>query len=127
MEVGAFFGAVAGIIALLIVLGWWLVTRIGGTAVPVRPLLVLHLVNVVIYAVCGVAISLLWSRRHSTPMSFLLWLLGSSVAALTVVSVVAGPFWRWSAVMWGKYALTAVGFTFISGWRPRRARRSPAG
>jgi hypothetical protein len=124
LEVGAFFGAVAGVLAVVIVLVWWLVTRLFGTAVAFRPLVAAQLVNVFVYALLGAVMGGLWPRRGLEPVRFLLWLLASAAATMSLASVVEGPFWRWPLGLWGKFVLMAVVFTLVLGFTPRRSRRA---
>jgi hypothetical protein len=113
---------VAGVAALVLALVWWGVERLRGVASPLTALVVVHLANVVVYALVGAVLGALWPRRRGRGIRLLLWVLGAAAASLTLVTIVAGPFWRWPLATWGEYAVTSIAFGLVFG--PPRWRRA---
>jgi hypothetical protein len=124
IEVGAFFGLVAGVVAFAVIFVWILLTRPGTGATPLRPILLLHAGHVLLYTLAGALVGFLWPARRTAAGHWGLWLLATATGAVSVNSVSYGPIWTWASPEWGRYALMAVLFTPVFAW-PRR--RSGAG
>jgi hypothetical protein len=123
VEVGAFFGFLAGLVVLGVVLSWTLLTR-GASAPPVRPIALLHVGHILLYTLGGAMLGFLWPARRTAAGHWGLWFLATATGAVSVNSVSYGPLWTWSPTEWGQYALMAILFTPVFAW-PRRRSGSP--
>ena len=121
-EVGAFFGGVAGVLSLVLVLGWGLISRMGRAPLDLRALLHVHSLYVPLYMLLGALIGMFWPLRAFLAGRILLWWLASAAVSLTIFSVGAGPVWRWSLPVWGKYALVSFAFAAMFAWPEGRKR-----
>lgn len=121
IEVGAFFGFVGGVAAWLLVLAWAAISRLWRPPLPFRETLTLHLAYVLVYAVVGAVIGVLWPTRSGIVGRLVTCLLATATGALTIFSVSHGAAWRWPPSLWARWALVAVLFAFVFGW-PGRAR-----
>lgn len=114
IEVGAFAGFVAGVVAFLLVLLYGLVAGFGREVGPAwGPFLRLHAGYVGLYALVGAAIGAAWPRRVSWGGRWALWLGFTAAGALTVFSVVHGAPGGWSRGEWLQYLVAALLFPLV--------------
>ena len=108
MEVGAFFGFVAGLLTLGIVTAWLLLKRlVSGDPFSMAAVL-LHAGYILLYALSGALIGNFWPLGQTMVGRWGLWLIATATGALSVNSVAHGPVWSWSLINWGHYGLMTI-------------------
>jgi hypothetical protein len=122
VEVGAFFGLVAGLVALVVVVSWTSLASSEGKE-SLGVVAALHAGHIVLYVLAGGLLGYLWPRRRTTAGRWGLWLIATATGAVSVNSVTYGPFWSWSPTGWGYYSLMAILFTPVFAWPA--ARKQP--
>ncbi|MEO8138089.1 MAG: hypothetical protein ABI742_00505 [Gemmatimonadota bacterium] len=120
-QVGAYFGLLAGVVALVIVLTWAGVRAALGRAVPALPLLRLHGCYVVMYLFVGALLGALWPLRRSRLGHWFLRVLAACAAMVTLISIRHGSLFSWPAIDWLWLALSAPLFAWVFGGSSRRA------
>ncbi len=122
VEVGAFFGLVAGVLALALVMLWTLGAHLFGR--PVAPLAVLrvHAAGIAGYVVVGATTGGLWPLRRTTWGHWLLWLMAAAMLSVTLTCVAHGAVTAWPPEAWPRLALMVPALAWVLG-----SRRSDAG
>jgi hypothetical protein len=125
-QVGAFFGIVAGCVALLIALGYAVIARGVGRVTPAGASLALHAGYVGLYACVGLAIGALWPRRRDGLGRWTLWMLAATPLSITILSLARGSPPGWSAQSWLHLAIMIPAFAWVLGDCRKSPRREPS-
>lgn len=115
IQVGAFFGALAGLGAFLLVLLWaagsaWL----GGGPSPAR-VVPLNLALLLVYILAGGAIGGAWPLRQTRGGRVLLWLIAATPVSITLISLEYGPPTGWPARAWLWLPVMIPAFAWVLG------------
>lgn len=116
---GGFFGFVAGLIVLGVVVLWALLIR-SESQEPLKAVVALHAGQILLYVLAGGLLGFLWPIRRTTSGRWGLWFIATATGAVSVNSVAYGPFWRWSTAEWGYFTLMAIAFTPVFAWPAKR-------
>lgn len=129
IQVGGFFGALAGIAAAAIALLVLLIGSWFGHPVAWRTATLSQLVLLPLYLGAGALIAIFWRRRASRAGHFGLRCVAAVPVALSVAAATAGPPWEWSGVLWLKLVPVVPAFAWVFGGPSRRgipSSRSPS-
>src|SRR5687767_13127447 len=100
IQVGAFFGLVSGVGALILVMLWTIGARILGHPVDIPAVLRIHLVCMLGYVACGAAIGGLWPLRRKAWGYWMLWLIAAAMLSVTLTCVAHGAISDWPPAAW---------------------------
>lgn len=119
VQVGGFFGGLAGLgaaaIALLVLfIGSWF-----GHPVAWRETILSQLTILPLYLVAGALIAIFWHRRSSRAGHFGLRCIAAAPVALSVAAATAGPPWGWPGLTWLKLVPMIPAFAWVFGGAPR--------
>jgi hypothetical protein len=123
IEVGAFFGAIGGVVALLIALGYGLAARWVGRSAPHGASLSLHAALIGLYLLAGLLIGAFWPRRQDGLGRWTLWMLAATPLSVTILALVRGSPLGWSERSWLHLAIMIPAFTWVIGDGPKFPRR----
>ena len=122
IQVGAFFGLVAGVGVLALVMLWMVGARVLGRPADIAGMLRIHLVCALGYVACGAAIGGLWPLRRAVWGYWALWLIATAMLSVTLTCVAHGALSQWPPAAWPRIALMAPGLAWVLG----SSRRRPA-
>lgn len=129
IQVGGFFGALAGIAAAAIALLVLLIGSWFGHPVAWRDAILSQLTVLPLYLGAGALITMFWHHRTSRPGHFGLRCVAALPVALSVAAATAGPPWGWPGLTWLKVVPMIPAFAWVFGGRSRRgapAAQSPS-
>ena len=129
LQVGGFFGALAGIAAAAIALLVQLIGSWFGHPVAWRDAILSQLTVLPLYLGAGALIAIFWRRRASRAGHFGLRCVAALPMVLSVAAATAGPPWEWPGLTWLKVVPMIPAFAWVFGGRSRRgapAAQSPS-